>query len=164
MNKKQKRGWYLDDYKMGQKFVSPTRVVTETDIVNYGCLGGDFYPLHFDEDYAKGEGFRTRIFHGLGTLCLGGGFAYYALPLDCRIIGHLGGEYRLTAPVYPQDAIYAEFEVVEARPSKTKPDRGILGFKTIFKNQQDQVVCEWTFRFMYHRKPRKKTSVSRTRK
>jgi len=154
MHKDQKLGWWFEDYKVGQKFVSQTRVVTEADIVNFGCLGGDFYPLHFDEDYAKAQGFRTRILHGLGTLCLGGGFAYHSLPIEGRVIAHLSGEYKYTAPVYPQDAIYAEFEVVQVEPSKSKADRGIVGFKTQFKKQDGVVVCEYTFRFMYQRKPK----------
>jgi len=155
MHKDQKLGWYLEDFKVGQKFVSNTRVVTEADIVNYGCMGGDLYPLHFDEDYARAQGFKTRIMHGLGTLTLGGGFAYHALPIEGRIIAHLRGEYNFPAPVYPQDAIYAETEVVEVRPSKSKPDRGILGFKSLIKNQREEVVCEWSWSFMYHRKPQK---------
>ena len=154
MHKDQKLGWYFDEYKVGQKFVSQTRVATETDIVNFGCLGGDFYPLHFDEDYAKAQGFRTRILHGLGTLCLGGGFAYHSLPVEGRVIAHLGGEYKFTAPVYPQDALHAEFEVVQTTASKTKADRGIVGFKTLVKNQDDVAVCEWNVRFMMQRKPK----------
>ena len=153
MHKDQKLGWYLDDYKVGQKFVSQTRVVTESDIVSFGCLSGDFYPLHFDEEYARSRGFKTRILHGIGTLTLNGGFAYHTLPLEGRIIAHLRGEYNFPAPVYAQDAIYSEFEVVEVRPSKSKPDRGILGFNSLIKNQRDEVVCEVAFKFIYQRKP-----------
>jgi acyl dehydratase len=153
MHKDQKLGWYMDEFKVGQKFVSQVRVITEADIVNFGCLGGDFYPLHFDEDYARSQGFKGRIFHGMGTLCVGGGFAYHSLPIEGRVIAHLGGQYKLTAPVYPGDAMYAEFEVIQADPSKTKPDRGIVGFKTLFKNQRDEVVCDYTFRFLMNRKP-----------
>jgi len=146
--------YYLEDYEIGQKFISPTRVVTEADIVNFGCLGGDFYPLHFDEDYAKSQGFKTRIMHGLGTLCLVGGFAYYTLPIDRRVIAHLRGEYRFPAPVYAQDTIYAEFEILNVRPSQSKPDRGVVTYKATIKNQRNEVVGELNWSFMIQRKPK----------
>jgi len=83
----------LDDYKVGQNSC-PTRVVTEADIVNFGCLGGDFYPLHFDEDYAKSQGFRNENPAWPRTMCLGGGFAYHSLPIEGRVVAHIGGEYK----------------------------------------------------------------------
>ena len=154
MHKDRERGYYLEDYKVGQKWVSQTRVVTEADIVNFGCLGGDYYPLHFDEDYAKSQGFKTRILHGLGTICLIGGFAWHTLPIEGRVVGHLRGEYTIPAPVYPQDSIYAEFEILDVRPSKSKLDRGIVGYKATIRNQRDEVVMNFKWSFMIQTKPK----------
>lgn len=153
MHKDQKLGWYLEDFKVGQRFVSWTRKVTETDLVNFGCLTGDFYPLHFDEAYAKEQGFKGRIMHGMSILSFGGGFAHHSLPIEGRAIAHLAGEYKFMAPLYPGDSLYSEFEIIEVRPSKTKPDRGILAWKHWFKNQRDEVVAESIVRFMYRRRP-----------
>ena len=148
-----KLGKYLEEFEVGEKLISPSRLVTDAEIVMFAGLGGDYYPIHMEDDYAQACGFERRIMHGLGTLCLLGGFMYQTLPIQGRIIAHLRGEYTLPAPVYPGDTIYAEIEVVDKRESKTKPDRGIITFKNTVKNQNDETVALVTISFMYRRRP-----------
>ena len=69
-------------------------------------------------------------------------------------MAHLRGEYTFPLPTYPGDALHVEFEVTEVRPSKTKPDRGILGWLWTFKNQRDEVVLEYRMKALYARKPK----------
>jgi acyl dehydratase len=146
-------GKYLEEFKVGEQFISPSRLVTDAEIVMFAGLGGDYYPIHMEDEYAQACGFKGRIMHGLGTLCLLGGFMYQALPVQGRIIAHLKGEYTLPAPVYPGDTIYAEIEVVDKRESKTKSDRGIITFKNTVKNQNQEIVALVTISFMYRRRP-----------
>ncbi len=44
--------YYLDDYSIGERFISPARTITETDIVNFSAFTGDWHPLHTDVEYA----------------------------------------------------------------------------------------------------------------
>ena len=48
-------GWYLEDFELGKTYRSIARTVTETDVVNFAGLSGDFNPLHMDEEYARNE-------------------------------------------------------------------------------------------------------------
>ncbi|TDA68014.1 MAG: hypothetical protein D9V47_08885 [Clostridia bacterium] len=59
------QGLYFEDFAPGQEFLTARRTVTETDIVNFAGLSGDFNPLHTDEEYAKTTPFGRRIAHGL---------------------------------------------------------------------------------------------------
>jgi len=149
-----KLGKYFEEFEVGEKFISPSRLVTDAEIVAFAGLGGDYYPLHMEDDYPQARGFEGRIMHGLGTLCLLGGFMYQALPVQGRLIAHLKGEYTLPAPVYPGDTLHAEIDVADKRESKTKSDRGIITFKNTVKNQKEETVILAIISFMYMRKPK----------
>ena len=51
-------GWFLEDFETGTTYRSMARTVTETDVVNFAGLSGDFNPLHMDEEYARNESIR----------------------------------------------------------------------------------------------------------
>ncbi len=67
-------GWYLEDFEVGKTYISGGRTVTETDVVNFAGLSGDFNPLHMDEEYAAAHSiFGRRIAHGmLGAVIMTG--------------------------------------------------------------------------------------------
>ena len=56
---------YFEDVEIGQSWTSPSRTVTETDVINFAGNTGDFNPLHVDQHYAAGTHFGRRIAHGL---------------------------------------------------------------------------------------------------
>ncbi|MCX5834836.1 MAG: MaoC/PaaZ C-terminal domain-containing protein, partial [Deltaproteobacteria bacterium] len=62
---------YLDDYAVGERFISPARTITEADIINFAGLTGDWHPLHTDVEYAAKTPFKERIAHGMLTLSIG---------------------------------------------------------------------------------------------
>ena len=61
---------YYDDVDVGQDWESPGRTITETDIVNFAGISGDFNPIHMDHEFAKTTPFRRPIAHGLLVLVL----------------------------------------------------------------------------------------------
>jgi acyl dehydratase len=58
----------LGDIQPGMEFLTPGLVVTETHIVNFAGLSGDFFDVHMDDEFARSVGFKARVAHGL--LCL----------------------------------------------------------------------------------------------
>jgi len=146
-------GKYFEELNLGDKWVSQSRAVTEADIINYAGMGGDFYELHLNDKFAQDQGFKKRIFHGLGTITMTGGFLYQSIPLQKVIIAHLGGSYKLPKPVYAGDTIYDEIELVEKRESKTRREGGIITFRNFIKNQNGETVLEYDVTFMWRRKP-----------
>jgi acyl dehydratase len=79
------------------------------------------------------------------TLSIASGLALRAKGLPpFEILAFLGTEdVKLSAPVFVGDTIWVEVEVVEARPSKSRPNSIILKFKNTVKNQRDEVVASW---------------------
>ena len=56
---------YFDDVAVGQDWESLGRTMTETDVVNFAGLSGDFNPIHMDHEFAKTTPFRRPIVHGM---------------------------------------------------------------------------------------------------
>jgi acyl dehydratase len=147
---------YLEDFKVGEKAVSPGRTITEADIVMFAGISGDWSELHTNAEYMKNSLFGQRIAHGMLTLSIVSGLALRTSgrpPVE--VLAFLGMDnVRFTAPVFIGDTIRVESEVIEARPSKSRPDEGILKFKNTVKNQRDEEVATWETALMVSTRPK----------
>ncbi len=146
---------YLEDFTVGEKFVSHGRTVTEADIVMFAGISGDWSELHTNEEYMKKSLFGQRIAHGMLTLCIASGLALQTRGRPpAEVLAFLGmDDVRFRAPVFIGDTIRVESEVVEARPSKSKRNAGILKFHIVVKNQRDEPVASWKTALMVHTQP-----------
>lgn len=135
----------LEGFKVGDKAVSPGRTITEADIVMFAGISGDWTELHTNAEYMKNSPFGQRIAHGMLTLSIASGLALRIKERQTmEVLAFLGMDnVRFVAPVFIGDTIIVESEIVEARPSKSRPDAGILRFKNTVKNQRDEVVVTW---------------------
>ncbi len=135
-------GLYFEDFTTGTAFTSPSRTVTETDVVMFAALSGDMNEIHTSEVWAHKHGaFGRRVAHGL--LCLGIGHALMLRLgiLEGTAVALLGfSDWRFTAPVFFGDTLHVEFQVAEARPSRSHPDRGVVTFACAYTNQDGVVV------------------------
>ena len=145
-----KKNW--EDFTVGDKITTPCVTVTETHVVNWGCLTGDWYPLHFDEEYAKKTIFKGRIAHGPLTFGLAVGLLGCTEFFEDSLIAWLGcDKMRIPRPVLIGDTIHVEVEVIGKKETKSK-ERGITVFKYQVKNQRDEVVMEFEYTLLMHRR------------
>jgi len=141
--------------RIGEKFVSPGRTITEADVVMFAALTSDWTELHTNAEYARKTIFGQRIAHGLLTLSVASGLALRAKKSPYfEVVALLGlDNVRFTAPVFIGDTIRVESEVVEARPSKSRPGTGILRFRNAVRNQRDEVVATYETALMVRIEP-----------
>ena len=134
-------GKYLEEFNPGDKFVTPSRTITEADIVTYAGLSGDYHIIHTDEEFAKGTIFGSRIAHGPLTTAVALGLLFRLGLLDGTSMALLGLNTKFVNAVLPGDTIKCVVEVIGKRETK-KPDRGILTLKIQIMNQREEVVIE----------------------
>jgi acyl dehydratase len=137
-------GKYYEDLEVGATVKHTIgRTLTEMDNVLFCALTMNTQPLHLNEDYCNRETqFGARIVNGIFTLGLAVGISVPDLT-EGTIVANLGYEnVRHPHPLFHGDTLYVESEVIDKRPSASKPDRGIVRFRHIGRNQHGEVVIE----------------------
>lgn len=136
-------GKFFEDLEEGMTILhSNGRTITEADNTFFNAITMNTQPLHLNEDFASKSQFGKRIVNGILTLGLVIGITVEDLTAG-TIIANLGYEkVNHPKPVFHGDTIYVETTVLDTRPSRTKPDRGIVRLKHLGKNQSGEIVCE----------------------
>jgi 3-hydroxybutyryl-CoA dehydratase len=125
---------YFEDFTIGERTVTRGRTITETDIVNFAALSGDWYPLHTNTEYAKSTIFKERIAHGLLVLSIATGFVQL---YEMSIIAFYGMEkVRAIVPTKIGDTIHVDLEVTAKEPKEK--GTGIVEFKVTVINQRGE--------------------------
>ena len=131
---------YFDDVEIGQEWQSPARTVTETDIVNFAGLSGDFNPIHIDHEFAKRTMFRRPIAHGILGMAIASGLGVHS-PL-MRTLAFVGiREWYFREPIFVGDTIHVRTKVV-AKEAKSRGRRGLITWQRQLINQEGRVVQE----------------------
>ena len=144
---------YLEDLHVGDRFESGTFEVTEKGIVDF-AHDFDPQPFHLDLDAAK-----RSVFRGLAA----SGWHTAAMSMKLFVTGELqlaGGSIGLGVdalewprPVRPGDTLRLQTEIVEVRPSRSKPDRGIIRIRNVTTNQDGEVVQTFLASVLVRRRP-----------
>jgi acyl dehydratase len=129
----------LEDLRVGQRFLSGTHRIDEEQIRAF-AEQFDPQPFHLDAEAAKEALFDGLVASGWHTaavsmrLLVGGG-----LPLAGAIVG-AGGEIAWPRPVRPGAVLHVESEILELRPSRSRPDRGVVTVRSETRDQLGEVV------------------------
>jgi acyl dehydratase len=141
---------YGDDFKVGDVFRTQALTVTETHVVNWAGLTGDFYPLHMDQEYAARSQFGERLAHGPLIFGLAVGLVAMAGFAEDAAIAWLGVDgMRMLAPVRIGDTVRVEVRVKETRVTRD-PKKGIQVWVYSVLNQRDEPVLVFDFQLMFH--------------
>lgn len=130
----------FEQVEVGERRVTRARTITETDIVNFAMLTGDWHPLHTDVEHAKDSAYGERIAHGMLVLSVMTGL----VELDA---GHVLAFYgmnrvRFVRPTKIGDTIHAVTEVKETRERGERS--GIVTLDVTIENQRNETVASAT--------------------
>ena len=147
-------GKYFDELNVGDRFASIGRTVTETDIVNYVCIGGLMEELFIDEDFIREQTVFKKRVAPVGLLfTFATGMMVNIGIFHGTTVAWLGVDaMRLKVPVYVGDTIRLEMQIKEKKETR-KNDRGILWVDNQMINQKGEVVMVFEQTIMLFRKP-----------
>lgn len=138
----ERKGWYFEDFELGQEIVTASRTVTEADVVIFAGLTGDYNPLHTDEEKAKKGPFKTRIAHGYLGLTIGMGLKNQTGIFEGTTMAYMGlNSLRFTGALFFGDTIRVKMKVTDKKETK-KEDRGIVILDFFLINQKDETIAE----------------------
>ena len=138
-----RRGRFFEDFKVGDVYRHAIgRTLSETDNTWITLLTCNTNEIHFNADYAAQTEFGRPLMNSCLTLSLVTGLSVD--DISQNIVANLGWDkVTLPAPVFAGDTIYAESEVLETRPSKSRPGQGIVRVRTKGFKQDGTVVIEF---------------------
>jgi acyl dehydratase len=143
---------YLDDLEVGQRLVSDSHTIDETQIITF-AREFDPQPFHLDKAAASDSLFGGLVASGWHTAAITMRLLVKSgLPLAGGIIG-VGGELTWPAPTRPGDTLQVHSEVQAIVPSRSRPDRGIVSVRTETRNQRGEVVQLFVAKLVVPRRP-----------
>src|SRR5262245_44871366 len=131
----QRSGLWFDDFRPGLVIESPSRTVTEADLVNFAGLSGDYTALHTDEEYVSKTPFRRRIAHGMLVQAIVTGLGVRTGVFEGTIAALSDMSIHWRSPVFPGDTIQLVLEVTEIDPEPSRRS-GKVTFAARVLNQE----------------------------
>ena len=144
---------FLDGFRVGERFSTAGITVTESEIVRF-AMQYDPQSFHMDVTAAEKSPYRGLIASGFHTMSLCFRMFIQKGVIAASSIGSPGiDEVRWLAPVRPGDTLHTEAEVLEVKPSSSKPDRGIVRLRYAGVNQRGETVITFILNHLLLRKP-----------
>ena len=143
---------YLDDLRVGQRFTSATHTMDEQDMLEF-ARRFDPQPFHLDHEAA-----RSTLFGGLAASGwhTAGVTMWLQVTSGPPIAGGLigaGAQIDWPRPTRAGETLRVESEILEVRPSRSRPDRGIVTMRSTTLNQDDEVAQTLTVSMVVPRRP-----------
>ncbi|MCL4861231.1 MAG: MaoC family dehydratase N-terminal domain-containing protein [Caldilineaceae bacterium] len=133
-------GLFFEEFAIGDEVESVGRTITETDIVNFAALSGDWNLIHSDAEYSKSQMFGQRVAHGLLVLSIASGLAVRLGFMEETVMAFRGLEWRFTKPVFIGDTVRLRVKVQEKK-EMARLGGGLVTFEMAVVNQRDE-VCQ----------------------
>ncbi len=146
-------GKFFDDFVVGEEYLTPGRTLTETDVVMFAAMSGDYNELHTSETFGRSTQFGRRIGHGLLGLAVSHGLFFRLGLVEGTAIAFLGiDSWKFEAPFFLGDTIRIKVRVAEKTPSRSKPDRGVVKFFFQVVKEDESVIQSGYKSIMIRRK------------
>ncbi|MDH4565397.1 phenylacetic acid degradation bifunctional protein PaaZ [Pseudomonas sp. BN414] len=147
---------YFDELQVGESLLTHRRTVTEADIVNFGCLSGDHFYMHFDELAAKESQFGKRIAHGYFVLSAAAGL--FVSPAPGPVLANYGlDSLRFITPVGIGDTIQARLtckrKIDQGKKSPKGEPQGVVAWDVEVTNQNGELVASYDILTLVLKRP-----------
>jgi acyl dehydratase len=141
---------WFEDFKLGERFVLPSRTMTSAIFAAFQAASGDTHPVHYDVEYCRGRGMPNLLAHGFQTLIhTAPGAGLFPFMVEESLVGFLEQSSRFLKPVFADDTIYPALEVAELTPGRTT---GVVSLRSTVFNQRCELVLEGLQKFLIRRR------------
>jgi acyl dehydratase len=131
---------YYEDLSLGQTFTSQYRTITETDLIHFALLSGDWNPIHTDKEFARRICYGQPVVYGMLGITVLTGLMDRMGWFHGLAIAMLGiRDWKFNAPIFVDDPVHFVMEIVAKRQTSSG-DCGIVERKFTLLNQRGEVV------------------------
>jgi 3-hydroxybutyryl-CoA dehydratase len=147
------RGMYFEQFEVGQSFTSVGRTVTESDIVSFAGLSGDYNQIHTDAEFSRETPFGQRVAHGLLGLAIVSGLAVRTGVLEGTVLAFREiNEWKFVKPVLIGDTIRVVMKIVETKELR-RLGGGAVTIEMDVENQHDETVMKGSWKVLVAARP-----------
>jgi acyl dehydratase len=148
-----RRGMYFEEFEVGMSFSSPGRTLTESDIVTFAGLSGDFTQIHTDMEFSKQTVVGERVAHGLLGLAIVSGLAVRTGVLEGTVLAFREiVDWKFVKPIFIGDTVHVYQEIIEVKPLP-RLGGGAVNIELRLINQQDEVVMKGVWKVLVASSP-----------
>lgn len=142
---------YFDDFALGERFVLPSRTMTDALFAAFQLASGDNHPIHYDVAYCRAHGMPHMLAHGFQVLIqAAAGAGLFPHMTENSMKGFIEQSSRFLGPVYVGDTLYSALEIVELKPGRTT---GVLTMRMEIHNQRGELVLDGFQKYLLKRRP-----------
>lgn len=142
---------WFEDFSLGERFVLPSRTMTEAIFLAFQAASGDNHPVHYDMEYCRARGMPHMLAHGFQVVIqTAAGAGLFPHLVEDSLKGFLEQSSRFLHPVFVGDTLYPALEVDEIRPQRST---GVLGLRSTVHNQKGELVMDGRQRYLLRRRP-----------
>ena len=130
----------FEDLTVGERFVLPSRTLTDANFAAFQTVSCDNHPIHYDIEYCRAQGHKGLLAHGLQVLSFtaaGAGLLPHAI--GEALIGFVEVQARFLKAVYAGDTLYPALTVTELKPQRTT---GVVAMQATVHNQSGELVLD----------------------
>jgi itaconyl-CoA hydratase len=145
------QGRYFEDFVVGDVYVHPVgRTITQSDNIWFTLITQNSAPVHLDAHYSAATAFGRPLVNSALTLALVTGQS--VLDVSQNVFANLGwDEVKLPHPLFEGDTLYSRSEVIATRPSKSRPNVGVVSVRSEGVNQDGVVVISFIRTLLVYR-------------
>jgi acyl dehydratase len=137
---------YFEDFRLGERFLLPSRTMTEALFAAFQLASGDNHPSHYDVEYCRAHGGPQLLAHGFQILVqTAAGAGMFPHMVEDSMKGFIEQSSRFLKPVYAGDTLYGTLEVSELIPGRTT---GVIALASTVRNQHDVVVMDGVQKYL----------------
>ena len=141
---------YFEDFRLGERFLLPSRTMTDALFAAFQTASGDNHPVHYDVEYCKARGWPGLLAHGFqAVIQTAPGAGMFPFLVEDALVGFLEQSSRFLKPVFSGDTLYPALEIDELTPGRST---GVLGFRSTIHNQRKELVLDGRQRFLLRRR------------
>ena len=152
MNQDTAAGTYFEDLSPGRILHSPGSITMTAERISSFAQEFDPHPAHLSEATARGTMFGRLCASGWHTAATTNRLIFETFRVPGGGAGAGVEQLRWLRPVYPGDVLRVEIEILAARPSKSRPDTGVVTFRATTLNQHNDPVQQFSSTVLIPRK------------
>lgn len=141
---------WFEDFAVGERYLLPSRTVTDADFAAFRTVSGDNHPIHYDAEYCRARGLAGMLAHGLHVACFAAaGAGQFPHETSESLVAFLEQSSKFLGAVVAGDTLYPALEIVELIGQRTT---GVIVMRATIHNQRRELVMTGEHRYLVRKR------------